>query len=74
MGGTGGTGSPEWTQTVPPIISVGPGGGGGGGGAYMNDSRNGGLYGGGGGGSCGSDQSVIGSGAQGVIIIQWKDA
>lgn len=71
-GGLGGNGQEIWTQSVPPIISGGPGGGGGGGGEDGH-GRNGGLYGGGGGGA-GGDNGQPGEGAQGLIVISWREA
>jgi hypothetical protein len=70
--GAGGTGEQIWTQTVSPIISAGPGGGGGGGAGNSGAGSNGGLYGGGGGG-CGNAGSR-GDGAQGVIVLIWREA
>lgn len=70
--GLGGNGQELWTQSVAPIISGGPGGGGGGGGDNDN-GRGGGLYGGGGGGA-GGDGSLGGVGAQGIIVISWREA
>jgi hypothetical protein len=69
-GSPGGNGEQLWTQTVSPIVSAGPGGGGGGGGDD-SDGANGGDYGGGGGG--GNDASG-GDGANGIIVIIWREA
>jgi hypothetical protein len=76
-GGRGGDGEQIWTQTVTPIISAGPGGGGGGAGAHDEPGGAGGLYGGGGGG--GSRSTLVGgdeggNGAQGIIVIRWREA
>lgn len=70
-GGPGGAGEQLWTQTVAPITAAGPGGGGGGGGRHCAGGV-GGLYGGGGGG-CGNGQAG-GAGAQGIIVITWREA
>jgi hypothetical protein len=70
--GVGGTGEQIWTQTISPITSAGPGGGGGGGAGNSGAGSNGGLYGGGGGG-CGN-AAIRGDGAQGIIVIIWREA
>lgn len=70
-GGPGGTGEQIWTQTVSPITSAGPGGGGGGGGDNLNGG-DGGDYGGGGGGGGGDNGG--GDGAQGFIVLTWREA
>jgi hypothetical protein len=70
IGGPGGSGEQIWTQTVAPIISAGPGGGGGGGGNDANGGV-GGLYGGGGGGG---NDATGGNGANGIIVIIWREA
>lgn len=73
-GGRGGDGEQIWTQTVTPIISAGPGGGGGGASGHGgNKGGNGGKYGGGGGGGCRSN-GIGGDGAQGIIVIKWREA
>jgi hypothetical protein len=69
--GAGGNGQQLWTQSVAPIIAAGPGGGGGGGG-NNNSGRPGGLYGGGGGGAGGAGAPA--AGAQGIIVITWREA
>lgn len=71
-GGPGGSGEQVWTQTINPITSAGPGGGGGGAGDG-NTAGSGGLYGGGGGGN-GGDGSSAHDGAQGIIVITWREA
>lgn len=70
--GRGGDGEQLWTQTVAPIISAGPGGGGGGG-RSSGSGGDGGNYGGGGGGG-GSTGVRGGTGAQGIIVIRWREA
>jgi hypothetical protein len=70
-GGPGGAGEQLWTQTVSPITSAGPGGGGGGGG-NNRDGGPGGEFGGGGGG--GGDDGTGADGAQGIIVIRWREA
>lgn len=69
--GIGGDGEQIWTQTVNPITSAGPGGGGGGGAGNSGPGSRGGNYGGGGGG-CG-DNTDAGDGAQGLIVIIWRE-
>lgn len=71
VSGVGGTGEQIWTQTISPIISAGPGGGGGGGAGNFGNASNGGNFGGGGGG-CGSSANP-GDGAQGIIVIIWRE-
>jgi hypothetical protein len=81
IGGAGGPGEQIWTQTVPPIISAGPGGGAGAAGGKSASGGDGGLYGGGGGGGSRGILDVStsrggdgGDGAQGIIIIKWREA
>lgn len=69
--GLGGTGEQLWTQTVTPIVSAGPGGGGGGGPAFSSAAI-GGDYGGAGGGGGGNSNGA--AGANGIIIIEWREA
>jgi hypothetical protein len=71
-GGPGGNGEQLWTQTIAPITSAGPGGGGGGGGRDSNGGHAG-EYGGGGGGAGEDPPSGGGNGAQGIIIITWRE-
>ena len=73
--GAGGTGEQLYTQTEAPIISAGPGGGAGGGRENSSTNRggNGGKYGGAGGGG-GGNSAGGGDGAQGCIVITWKEA
>lgn len=70
-GGEGGTGEQLFTQTVAPIVSAGPGGGGGGGLAFSVGLGGGDFGGGGGGGGRSGDG---GTGADGFIVISWREA
>lgn len=69
-GGQGGTGEQLFTQTISPIVSAGPGGGGGGGSSGKVGNA-GGNYGGGGGGGGLSTNGA--SGADGFIVITWRE-
>lgn len=71
-GSPGGDGEQIWTQTISPIISAGPGAGGGAGGRQANGGG-GGDYGGGGGGAGGRVDAAGGDGAQGIIVIRWRE-